>query len=159
MACPICPAAGWVGGWIGGYFGVKPPEHPGGRILSALVTANLMSITVIALKALFDVSLCVGGVTLGNFIRVGVKAAIMGIVYSIGVNYLLNRYIFSQSNPLVNDSILEEKDALPCCCKRDLQEAEVKKNQTTIPSIFNRESFANYFRSIKFSPMDDSKII
>lgn len=127
MACPICPAAGWVGGWFGGYLGIHPPEHSGGRILSAVVTANLISITVIALKAIFNISLCQGGgFTLENFIRVGIKALIMGIIYSIGVNYLLNRYVFphlpakaEESLSVISDSLANEEveEPLSCCCQ------------------------------------------
>ena len=74
MGCPGCIATGWLGGWIGGYLGIQPPERPGARALSALLTANLITITVIALKVFFDISLCAGGgFTLGNVARVGIK--------------------------------------------------------------------------------------
>jgi hypothetical protein len=125
MACPVCPAAGWVGGWVGGYFGIEPPQRPGGRALSALITANLISITVIALKILFDISLCVGGgFTLANIARVGIKTLILGVIYSIGVNYLLNHYVFpppSQVEQTCEDSLdqieIAEETSSPCCCK------------------------------------------
>lgn len=97
MVCPVCPAAGWLGGCVGGYFGISPPKFSGGRIFSAVITANLISVTIIALKALFNISLCVGGEwNLANIARVGIKTLVMGIIYSIGVNYILNRYLFSQ---------------------------------------------------------------
>lgn len=96
MVCPVCLAEGWFGGWVGGYFfGIEPPTHPGGRVLSATITASLIAITVVALKALFNISLCAGGkVTLENMACVGGKTLVMGLIYSIGVNYLLNRYVF-----------------------------------------------------------------
>lgn len=96
MACPLCPAAGWLGGWFGGYFGICPPKNSGGRILSSVITANLISITVLVSKSLFHLSLCTGeGFTLGNISLIVTKTLLLGLVYSIGVNYLLNRYVFS----------------------------------------------------------------
>lgn len=95
MACPVCSASACVGGWVGGYFGIHPPKHTKGRILSAVITSSLITITVIALKTLFDISLCRrGGTIYENIVRVGIKTMIMGMCYSIGVNYLLNRYIY-----------------------------------------------------------------
>ena len=103
----------------------EPPQHPGGRLLSAVITANLITITVIALKAFFNISLCVGGAfTLQNIVRVGIKTLILGIIYSIGVNYLLNRYVFYRSeieqdiDLSTDDTIFDEEKAIPCCCKR-----------------------------------------
>lgn len=96
MTCPVCPAAGFLGGWVGGYFGVKPPEHSGGRLLSAAITANLIAVSIIGLKAVSGISLCVGGTfNIENIIRVGLKALFMGVIYSIGINYILNRYVYS----------------------------------------------------------------
>ncbi len=123
MACPVCPAVGWLGGWIGGYFGIQSPPHFEGKVFSAVITANLISLTVIALKAIFDVSLCGGGgATLGNVAKIAVKTLVMGIIYSIGVNYLLNHYVFPQSENNQNlddspdDSLLDNEIAV-CCCK------------------------------------------
>lgn len=125
MACPVCPAAGWLGGWFGGYFGIEPPTYPGGRELSATITANLIAITVIALKSLFDISLCVGGgVSLENIVRVGLKTLVMGVIYSIGVNYLLNRYVFPSAeihqvteDEDINNELEKKLDLeTPCCC-------------------------------------------
>lgn len=107
MACPLCPAAGWFGGWIGGYFGFAPVDHPGGRILSAAVTASLIGISVIALQTISTVSLCKDGrITLDNFALVAGKTFLMGVVYSIGVNYLLNRYVFLPNSQSEHS----------CCC-------------------------------------------
>ena len=128
MACPLCPTAGWFGGWLGGFLGINSPDIPEGKILSAVITANLIGITVIALKAIFNISLCIDGrFTLKNIALVGVKTLCMGIIYSIGVNYLLNRYLFSQRDDLKQEgdfirgeSLLEECGRTPpppCCCK------------------------------------------
>ena len=121
MACPLCPAAGWAGGWLGGFFGINPPQHQGGRLLSAAVTASLISVTVIALKAFFNISMCAGGeFTLENIVRVVIKTLVMGIIYSIGVNYLLNRLVFS--TPIKQQPDLDQSP--PCCCKRQNIEAK-----------------------------------
>lgn len=107
MICPVCPAAGLIGGGIGGYFGISPPKQKEGRILSALITANLITVTIIALKVLFNISLCAGGqLTLANVALVVGKTLIMGVIYSIGVNYLLNRYMFP-----------EQPSKPSCCCQ------------------------------------------
>jgi hypothetical protein len=119
MGCLVCPVVGWFGGWIGGYFGIQPPKSTNGQILSAVITASLISITIIALKVLFNVSLCVGGsVNLGNVARIGIPTVIMGIIYSIGVNYLLNRYVyFSESAPESDDYLLDDPTTEPCHCQ------------------------------------------
>lgn len=132
MACPVCPAAGWLGGWVGGYFGIEPPSHPGGRILSAVITANLIAITAIALKALFNISLCTGSgtFTLENILLVGAKGLIMGVIYSIGVNYLLNRYVFPSEGQQDNDEVCNNSansklKTSPCCpCKHNPEKTE-----------------------------------
>lgn len=123
MACPVCPAAGWVGGLLGGYFGINPPPADrGGRIFSAAITASLMSTTIIALKIFFNISLCIGGeFHLKNFARVVTQTLLLGIIYSIGVNWLLNRYVFL---PLTTDthktaSIPETEP--PSCCSHKKQ--------------------------------------
>lgn len=124
MACPICPAAGWLGGLCGGYLGIEPPKHPGGRLFSATITASLIGVTVIALKSIFNVSLCVGGTfTAANIVRVGSKTLVMGIIYSIGVNYILNRYVFfdPKDHPkggMDVEIIYESDDSPPYCCKK-----------------------------------------
>lgn len=121
MACPVCPAAGWLGGWVGGYFGIKPPTHSGGRELSAALTASLIAITAIALKALFNISLCAGGgLTLKGILLASSIGLVMGMIYSIGINYLLNRHVFPSQDQQEPDETCEKpKQDLdpPCCCK------------------------------------------
>lgn len=108
MACPVCPVAGWFGGWIGGYFGVSTPERFEGKVLSATLTASLIALTIFST----GISLCIDGrMTLDNFVVVGVKAFGLGVICSIGVNYLINRYVYPPSSP---DRV--EKNNSPCCC-------------------------------------------
>lgn len=110
MVCPAC-AVGLAGGWLGGYVGIRPPSQTEGRIFSTAVTTSLVSITIIALKTLFNTSLCIGGKSyLENIIRVASVTFLLGIIYSIGVNYLLNRYFFSPP---------PRQEESPCCRKQN----------------------------------------
>lgn len=116
MLCPICPTAGWIGGCLGGYIGVNPPPHWKGRIISAVLTASLIGITAIALKYFFNISLCSGGRTnLEKAVIAGIKGLLMGIVYSIGVNYLLGRFVFTA--PPEEEKVKAPDPDMPCCCK------------------------------------------
>lgn len=118
--CVVCPLVAWLGGGIVSYF-VQPFTHLEGKILSGVITANLISLTTIALKAIFDISLCGGGgFTLANIVRVVGKTAPMWIIYSIGVNYLLSRYVFPppQSNQYpdqASDDSLPNDEIAPVC--------------------------------------------
>ena len=123
MTCPVCPAAGWAGGWLGSYIGINPPQHRLGKFVSALITATLTLVTIVALKIIFNTTLCVGGTfTLENCVRVGLPALALGIVYSIGVNYLLNRFVFPPTNlstPPAQEIESSSEDSLPpCCCQK-----------------------------------------
>lgn len=126
MACPVCPTAGWLGGWIGGYFGIYPPETTRGKILSATITASLACITIVALKVIFNITLCVGGTfTLGNVARVAVIALPLGIVYSVLVNCLLKRYVYAPSvqnnaeDPKVDNPLDQNQEQPSCCCAKN----------------------------------------
>lgn len=118
MACPLCIMGTLCGGGIGGYFGINPPESAKGRITSAWTTINLVSITFIALKAMFDISLCKPGAsTLENIVRVVTITFVIGVIYSLGVNYVLGRWIFPpapKEEPLPPPPEQVEK---PCCCQ------------------------------------------
>lgn len=109
MLCPVCPAAGFAGGWIGSYFGINPPESTKGKILSGVLTASSVLITIIALKVIFNSTFCVGGTfTLRNMIQVGFPALILGIIYSIGVNWLLDRWVYHPP--------IQKQEEKKCCC-------------------------------------------
>ncbi len=124
MACPLCIMGTLCGGGIGGYFGINPPEDVKGRIASTWATVNLVSITFIALKAMFDISLCKSGAsTLENVARVVVKTFIVGVIYSLGVNYVLGRWIFP---PAPKEKLQEElpppapkQGEKACCCQNN----------------------------------------
>ena len=101
MVCPACPTIGWFGGLIGGYFGVNVPERVGVRICSIAATGAAVTITVVALKCMLGIALCdgKGNFSLVNIARVGSISLVMGVICSIAVNYLLNRYLSSPNEP------------------------------------------------------------
>lgn len=116
MVCPVCPTAGFFGGLIGGYLGIHPPATVRGRCVSGLATAALVSTTIVALKAIFNISICYGtGLTAANVSIILAKTLAMGIVYSIGVNFLLNRFIFNAATPQPIPIPVES----PCRCCHD----------------------------------------
>lgn len=114
MVCPVCPTTGFFGGLIGGYLGIHSPATFKGRCISSLATAGLVSATVVALKIIFNISLCYGpGFTLVNVSAVLAKTLAMGIVYSLGVNFLLNRFVFVAAAPPSVPTPIERPH---CCC-------------------------------------------
>ncbi|MFI0434926.1 MAG: hypothetical protein ACH350_04255 [Parachlamydiaceae bacterium] len=123
MACPVCPTAGFVGGWIGGYIGVKESENIGVKRLNTACSAILTSITIIGLKALFNLSLCIDGkFNWNNFIQVGLQALVIGVIYSIGVNYILNHSLFFDLKK--NEGEINTRSS-PCCCSKSSKKAEI----------------------------------
>lgn len=106
MVCPACPTIGFVGGILGGYIGINPPKTVQGKCISILTTSSLVSLTVIALKVFAKITICnFAGLTPYGVGLILAKTIPMAIVYSIGVNYLLNRFVY---NP---------PKAKPCCCQ------------------------------------------
>lgn len=119
MPCPVCPATSFVGGWVGGFFGIHPPKHFGGRVLSALVSAGLSTVTLLAIKSFFNLSLCKqsGVISAKNIAILASSALVLGVIYSIGVNYLLNRFVFTSTQNKPNPpSECPSKDK--SCCKK-----------------------------------------
>jgi hypothetical protein len=106
MICPACPAIAGFSAAIAAYFGFDRPDL---RIINIAITASLMVITTIALKAIFGLSLCdgTGEFTFRNFAQVGTISAVSGFIYSIGVSYLLNIFVPLPAQPEPNK---------PCCC-------------------------------------------
>ena len=93
MVCPICPTAGFFGGLLGSFIGVKTPSSFKGRCLSMAATGSLVTITLVAVKIFFNFSLCAGKEM--NLVNAGillVKTLAIGVIYAIGVNYLVNRF-------------------------------------------------------------------
>ncbi len=116
VVCPVCPTAGALGGYLGGYFGINPPERPELRVMSALITTSMTVITVVALRCLFGISICDGNgdFSLRNIAQVGTMTLLLGIIYSIAVNYLL-RQLFPESSQ--NEA--QNESSCPCHCKNE----------------------------------------
>ena len=106
MMCPACPAAGFLGGAVGSFIGVKSPSSLKGKVLSTAITASLVSLTIIGLKVFAKISVCEGlGLSFRGMKQALFKTLIMGAVYSLGVNYLLNRFLYT-------------KPEAPSCCRK-----------------------------------------
>jgi hypothetical protein len=115
--CGLCSGAGFIGGYIGGYFGINPPASRSGRFASAVITSVITAVNVIALKRIFGQSICngQGTFTAANLARTGAITLVLGIVYSIAVNYIISRYNNSpppQSPPAASTA------KKPCCCSK-----------------------------------------
>jgi hypothetical protein len=83
---------------IGSAFGISPPESVKGKVISLAISGSLTMITASALKIFYHFSFCDGGYyTLKTFIRVAVVLFVIGNIYSLGVNYLLNKYVYVPS--------------------------------------------------------------
>lgn len=92
MVCAACPPIGFVFGWIAGYLGVKAPDSPKARVMSALMTSGITVVTVVALKVIFGISVCdgQGNFSLTNIAQVGAITFVMGTIYAIAVNTLFS---------------------------------------------------------------------
>ena len=129
--CPVCPAAGVFGGYLGGYFGINVPKDPNVRLACGVITAGLLVTTIVALKFFLGFSFCVdgGAFTVHNFVRVGIVALAIGIIYSIAVNYIMG-LIFPDSedaapampsagganHPISQEAIHSIQTTPSCCC-------------------------------------------
>jgi hypothetical protein len=118
MVCPACPVIGMSGGFLGGYFGINIPKRTDQRVIGAVITSTMIGITVVALKCLFGIALCDGNgnFTLRNIVQVGSISLSMGIVYSIAINYLLNRIVSPSDDGKSTAEKSESKNSW--CCKK-----------------------------------------
>ncbi len=106
MVCPACPTIAVAGGAISGYFGFDREDL---RATSVVVTSCMVAATVIALRLLFGISVCDGNgdFSLRNIAQVGAISLVLGIIYAVGVNILLNKLV---PPPQVSST------KKPCCC-------------------------------------------
>ncbi len=105
MICPACPAIAMAGGGIAAYFGIDRPDL---RTKVTLITSAMLGITTVALKLIFDIRLCDGNgnFSLRNIGQVGAISLVLGLVYSVAVSYLLNRFVRQP----------EQVQPKPACC-------------------------------------------
>jgi hypothetical protein len=114
MVCPICPTAGFFGGLLGSYIGIKTPSSFEGRCLSMVATGSLVTITLVAVKIFFNLSLCAGKeMNLANAVILLAKTLAIGVIYAIGVNYLINRFF---EGPPPSPEVPQVRR--PCCRNR-----------------------------------------
>ena len=115
MACPVCPTVGMFGGYIGGYFGIDTPEKTELQVASALITAGMIIVSIVALKYFFGISICDGNgdFSLRNVFQVGIISLLLGIIYSIAVNYFINLH-WNEPHPALIPP--QNETPHPCCC-------------------------------------------
>ncbi len=110
--CPMCVVVGWVGGLAGGYFGINPPESLVGRRVSAGLIGTLTTLTFIFLKVKYNMPLCIDGkFNINNIVWIISRTAPLGVIYSIGINYILKRTLFFTEKKEESEEIKK-----PCCC-------------------------------------------
>lgn len=86
----------FIGGMIGGYLGFNELKTPPQRALSSLISAIFSTVTIAALDAKGDLlSTYKNNSYLENVKLAGPITMMMGMTYSIGVNTILRRYVFS----------------------------------------------------------------
>lgn len=103
--CVVCPFAGVAAFTVCSFLGINPPPTFKGRMVSLALSASAVLITAVALKSLVGISLCTGTglFTAENIAHVAVKSMLLTILYSIGINALLNRFVYSEN----------------CCCNKE----------------------------------------
>jgi hypothetical protein len=107
-----------IGVWYKKVSEIKVPEHRSAWWVSKITTSSLMILTIVALKTLFNFSICQGGgLNLKTFILLSTVSIPLGRIYSIGVNYLLGRFIYKPICPVSGNS--------PCCCANSSKLAEI----------------------------------
>lgn len=117
----ICPCT--LGGLIAGCLGISSFERVKEGIVGAVITAILVKVTTIALKVLLNFSLCGSGeFNLQNMVRMG----ILGIPYSIAVNYLLRRYVFPENKEKKQENLPKESSQHETSCCQHKKGAEDK---------------------------------
>ena len=133
--CVIGPACGsFFGAWLvskgytSGYY-LETPKRTGTKILSFVLTSNYTVMTTLAIKTLFHVSFCGPAFTLKRAIVILLGATAVGILYTLPINYLLNRFV--DPRPLPPPQPLQKKEdqpkeetssgdpkPSPCCCSK-----------------------------------------
>lgn len=118
MVCPVCPTAGWFGGYVGGFFGINAPKQVKERVFSAFITASMICISMVALKTFCGISFCDGNgdFTFRNITQAGGLALLMGIVYSMVVNFLLQQFACNDQPSPPPPPPKPEEVIPPCCC-------------------------------------------
>lgn len=92
---------------IGSAFGIKPPQSNRAKFINLVGSLSLTAITSLALKVLLGISVFGSyGFSLQGIPLMMLWTTPMAIIYSIGINLLLNR--------VWSEKTCQEKKA--CCC-------------------------------------------
>lgn len=117
MVCPVCPVVAATGGGIAGFFGIDRPDL---QVASTVITTVLTVTTTVALKFFLNISICDGNGDFSprNILQVGLISFVIGTIYSVAVNFLLDCMF-----PLPQEEILECEPTSnsPCCCNKKNQ--------------------------------------
>jgi len=93
--CFACICTSIAGGYVGGLIGIKTPDYKGAALLSTSLTSSLVTITTLALKSFFNFTFCQGNLLIMKNVALLVGAnLIIAIVYNIGINSLLGRFVY-----------------------------------------------------------------
>jgi hypothetical protein len=104
MFCPLCPSVAALGGFLGTYVGIRQPESKEGKIFCATISTVLTAVAVIVLKVFRGFSLCGNqAITTSSLVILLSKTIIIGIIFSVVVNILYNRFSVNNVNK-------------ECCC-------------------------------------------
>ncbi|MBA3722891.1 MAG: hypothetical protein H0W88_10895 [Parachlamydiaceae bacterium] len=116
MVCPVCPASSLMGGVIGSYFfGINPPESKCLKVVSVILTGTATTLTTLAIIVFGKVSLCQKNYTLPRISMIIAGAVVVGTIYSIAINFLLNKYVERTKQNTAETK--ENKDSTKNCCK------------------------------------------
>ena len=93
--CPLMFAGPLVGSYLGKYckdFAIDKNQPFGVKALSMGLTVSLNILTVLAAKYIFKVSMCgPRGFSLIRVVVIISCSLVVGLIYNLGVNYILNR--------------------------------------------------------------------
>jgi hypothetical protein len=121
LACVFGPA---FASYVGSSF-VAPPDTKG-KILSIITSVALTVFTVQVIKRSFQLAFC--EMTKVKIVLVSVGFGLIGLIYSLGVNYLINRYrgnipvvppvpVETNANKEDFSEPTDKKGCKTCCCK------------------------------------------
>jgi hypothetical protein len=117
--CFICVVGGVASGALGGLFGFEVPKTKKGKLLSGLLTAGATGLTVLALKVMFNISLCGGGpgITLKRVGLILIETIPIALLHGIWINFLVAR--FGENKSFNQDKLMLHRNK--SCCRQNLK--------------------------------------
>jgi len=114
----MCLGCVWfpiLGSCIGGSLALNPKAPAPVKMMSMVSTSILTLKTVSLAKARLGISFCgTEGFQIGRAAVIILGSLLIGAIYSIGINFILNRWL---SLPEENDK--NNNATKPCCCSKD----------------------------------------